>query len=456
MTLVPLVLIALQVVAGAEHAAPPAANLEGRPSADAASPLQARIDAAPAGATIDVSAGVYPGDLIIEKRVRLIGHGRPRLVGSGEGSVVRIRADDVIVEGFEIDGRGRGDLGRDPSGIHVAARRVTVRDCVVRNTLFGIYLRQADGAVVERSVIRGVPGKDPGERGSGIHVWNTNGFTLAGNDIRDVRDGIYIQSSPHGRVAGNTARDLRYGLHYMFSDDNTFEDNAFENGAAGTALMYSRRLTFRRNRFVRNRGFASVGLLFKSCDDVLAEDNFIADNARGIFIEGSYRTTFRGNVVAQSDVAIVLYDSTEGAVFEGNTFIANLTPLLLIGRRTDARVTGNYWSENTEPDLDGDGRSDRPYRLSSVFDHLRGNLTAADLFAQGLGARALGMAERTFPVLDLIPVVDASPLARPPAAVMAPDTPEGRPSAAGAALSAALALSGLGVLAGGRRRETRS
>ena len=64
---------------------------------------------------------------------------------------------------------------------------------------------------------------------------------------------------------------------------------------------------------------------------------------------------------------------------------------------------GNYWSDNGEPDLDGDGGRDRPYRLSNVFDHLRGNLTAADLFAQGLGADVLAAAERTFPVLDADP-----------------------------------------------------
>ena len=106
-----------------------------------------------------------------------------------------------------------------------------------------------------------------------------------------MRDGFYIQSSSHGVVRGNAASDLRYGLHYMFSDDNVFEDNMFENGAAGAALMYSKRIDFRRNRFLRNRGFASVGLLLKACDDVVAEDNLIADNARGIFLEGSYRNT---------------------------------------------------------------------------------------------------------------------------------------------------------------------
>src|SRR5262249_54186455 len=162
-----------------------------------------------------------------------------------------------------------------------------------------------------------------------------------------------------------------------------------------------------------NRGFASVGLLFKSCEEVTAKENLIADNARGIFLEGTNGARFERNVVAGSDSAIVLYDSCSAVRFEGNSFVGNMSPLTLVGRRADATFDGNYWSDNDEPDLDGDGRSDRPYRLSSVFDHFRGNLLAADLFSQGLGPSALAMAERLFPVLSPVTAVDHEPLRRP-------------------------------------------
>ena len=420
-------------------------GLEGRPPAAQASVLQARVDRAAPGETVVVGPGTYAGDLVLDRPVRLVGRGRPLLTGSGKGSVVRVRADGVVLEGFDIDGVRGGDLGRDSSGVHVAARNVVVRDCRISEALFGIYLRQADGVRVERCRIRGIHGKDPGEKGSGLHVWDTKGFTFKDNLIEDVRDGFYIQSSSGGTIVGNVARDLRYGLHYMFSDDNTFEDNTFENGAAGTALMYSKRIVFRRNRFLHNRGFASVGLLLKACDDVLAEDNLIANNARGIFLEGSYRNVFRRNVVALSDAAIVLYDSCGQNRFEGNSFVGNLTPLALVGRRTDTVFDGNYWSDNGEPDLDGDGRSDRPFPLSSVFDHLRGNLTAADLFSRSVAARALGAAERGFPVLREVEVFDHAPLAHPPALPRVPE-PDKPPASRG---TLALALSGLSLLGGG-------
>ena len=428
-------------------------SLEGRPPAADTSPLQARLDAAAPGATVEVAPGEYVGDLIVDRPLVLVGHGRPRLVGSGKGSVVRVRADGVTIEGFLIDGRRGGDLSRDSAGVHSAARDTTLRDLEIREALFGIYLREADGAVVERCRIRGIPGRDPGEKGSGIHAYDMEGFRFEGNEVVDVRDGLYLQNASKGTLRGNVARDVRYGLHYMFSDDNVFEDNTFENGAAGTAIMYSERIVFRRNRFLRNRGFASVGLLFQSCDDVLAEDNLIADNARGVFIEGSHRIVLRRNVVVGSDVAIVLYDPDGGHRFLGNSFVGNMTPLDLVARHTDTVFTGNYWSGNDEPDLDGDGRSDRPYRLSSVFDHFRGNLTAADLLSTSFAAVAIGAAESTFPVLRLVPVEDSSPLARPPAL---PDVPvgssrEGRADLRGLAASGALALAGLAVMARARR-----
>jgi nitrous oxidase accessory protein len=436
----------------AGHTVAPAA-IEGRPGPADTSPLQALIDRAPAGTRLEVPPGTYVGDIVIDKPLTLTGARRPRLVGSGGGSVVRVRAADVTVEGFDIDGLGGGDLGRDSSGIHVAGARATIRDCAIANTLFGVYLYEADGSVIENCRIRGIPGKDPGEKGSGIHAFNTLSFRFVGNDIADVRDGLYLQNSSKGTVRRNTVRDVRYGLHYMFSDDNTFEDNLFMNGAAGSAIMYSERIVFRRNRFLRNRGFASVGLLLQQCDDVVAESNLIADNARGIFLEGTQRARFSGNIVAKSDVAIVAFDSATATRFEGNSFVGNMSPLMLVGRRLDATFDGNYWSGHREPDLDGDGRTERPYRLVSVFDHLRSNLTAADLFVDGFAASALALAETAFPVLSPATVVEAAPLARAPrlADVPAPDDAGGRMNGPGIAMSGFLLFGGALVLSAGRR-----
>jgi nitrous oxidase accessory protein len=114
---------------------------------------------------------------------------------------------------------------------------------------------------------------------------------------------------------------------------------------------------------------------------------------------------------------------------------------------------GNYWSDAAEPDFDDDGVGDRPYRLSNVFDHLRGNLTAADLFAQGLGATVIAGAERAFPVLEAVSVQDARPLARMPALHDVPARAAGTTTRTvlGLVASAAGVVGGCLVLFAGRR-----
>ena len=107
--------------------------LASRPPAADTSTLQARVDAAAVGATVEVTGGRYRGDLVIDRAIRLVGRGRPLLVGSGNSSVVMVRAPGVTVEGFDIDGGGRGDLARDTSGVHVAAPRATARSVTATN-----------------------------------------------------------------------------------------------------------------------------------------------------------------------------------------------------------------------------------------------------------------------------------------------------------------------------------
>lgn len=441
-----------QTLAAGHNDAPPS-RLERRGPAIDASPLQARIDAASPGARIEVDAGTYVGDLYIDRPLTLVGRGRPTLVGSGHRSVVMIRADHVTLDGFDIDGRLGGSLSDDTAGVHVAGHFAAIVRCHVERSLFGVYLYAADDSSIDDTRITGIRGKDPGEQGSGIHAWNTKRFHLTNNVIRYSRDGFYLQSSSDGFIQRNRVSDVRYGLHYMFSDRNVFEDNVFERGAAGAALMYSKDLIFRRNSFIHNRGFASVGLLLKACDNVLAEDNLIADNARGVFLEGSTLNTFQRNLIAESDAALVIFDSSRQNRFDGNSFIANMSPLRLSGRRTDTQFNANYWSDDTGLDLDGDGFHDDPYRLSNVFDHLRGNLSAADLVSRGLGARALAAAERGFPVLRPIPVLDTHPLARPPVLARVPAAPRAERAGVGTGLAASSLIGALGLvtLAAGRR-----
>jgi nitrous oxidase accessory protein len=235
----------------------------------------------------------------------------------------------------------------------------------------------------------------------------------------------------------------------MFSNRNVFEDNYFSNNVAGAAIMYSDQIEFRRNAFVHNRGFSSFGILFQECNDLLAEDNFIVDNATGIFMESLRRSVFRRNVVAENDVAIQMFSSSDANVFTENNFVDNLSPLWLIGKRTTTKWAengrGNYWSNYDGYDLDGDGTGDVAHRIQNVFEYMEGNYPRLRIYLNSPAAQALAAAENAFPILEGAPEADAAPLMR---AVAADYAFEERAPARGARLpltAVSLTMLGLGA-----------
>jgi nitrous oxidase accessory protein len=203
----------------------------------------------------------------------------------------------------------------------------------------------------------------------------------------------------------------------MFSDRNVFEDNLFSNNVAGAAIMYSNHIEFRRNAFVHNRGFSSFGILFQECNDLVAEENFIVDNATGIFMEALRRTTFRHNTIANNDVALQMFSNADDNIFTENNFIDNLSPLHLIGKDTSTKWSengrGNFWSDYDGYDLNEDGRGDVPLKIQNVFQYMEGNHPRLRLYLYSPVARAMAVAEKTFPILRGSSEVDDAPLMKP-------------------------------------------
>jgi nitrous oxidase accessory protein len=309
--------------------------------------------------------------------------------------------------------------------------------------LFGVYFFQAGGNIVTGNVLRGRAWMESGERGSGIHIWNSSGNTIVRNVITEMRDGMYLQNANQSFISGNRVHDLRYGLHYMFSDDNRFEDNDFYDNVAGAAIMYSSHIEFRRNSFVRNRGFSSFGILFQDSHDCVAEDNTISDNATGIFMETLSGSVFRRNVIAGNDIAVQAFSSAERDTFTRNNFIDNLSPFQLIGKVTDIRWSdagaGNYWSEYDGYDLNGDGIGDVPFKIQNLFERLEANYPRLRVYLFSPASQALAASERSFPVLEGPRTFDPAPLMRP---VLLTVRQPGRP-ARPRAIPAALAVSSM-------------
>ncbi len=426
------------------------------------------LAAAPEGATIEVHGGVYPGPLVIAKRVALVGVGDPPPVidGGGRGTVVHIQAAGVHLRGFVV--RNSGDnLEREESGILVTAADVLVEDNQVVDTLFGIVLKNAPRSVVRHNLVRG-KALPMVRRGDGIKLWYSEGVLLEGNRVEGARD-VILWFSPNTIARGNLVRDGRYGIHTMYLDSGRIEGNLLADNTVGAFLMYSRGQEFIGNIVTRSRGPSGYGLALKDVDNAIVRNNLIVNNYVGIYLDNSpvsldAHGLFEGNVIAFNDVGLLLMPMVQRNTFSGNTFWENIEQVhiqgggQLRGNQWAAAGRGNFWSDYVGYDADGDGIGDLPYRAESLFEDLMAREPKLRIYLMSPAALALDLAARAFPVFRPAPkLVDPSPLMRPALPTRALETlralqANGSTQANGWLLMAGMLVSALAtVVAFGRR-----
>ncbi|GBD31696.1 hypothetical protein HRbin33_00655 [bacterium HR33] len=376
--------------------------------------VQQAIDAARPGDTVVVSAGTYGGPLHVSKPVVLLGQPGAVISGGGRGTVLLVSAP-ATVRGLTIVSSGE-DQSREDAGIMVVgAEGVVLEDNRLEDVLFGIYLKQAPGAVIRRNSIRGKP-LPLARRGDGIRLWYSDRGLVEENEVADSRD-LVIWFSSHTLVRGNTVTASRYGLHYMYSNHNRFEGNRFVGNEVGAFIMYSGDIIFERNLFAESRGALGRGIGFKDADSIVAVNNVIVNNAVGISLDNSPHlqgvfNRFSGNFIAYNDVGISLLPSVSRNWFYDNRLVDNMVPVEVSGGGSAlANVwQGNYWSEYAGFDRDGDGRGDTPFVWNRLSDDLIAKHPALRWFTGSLAFGVLDLIARAFPLLMPQPVVvDSAP-----------------------------------------------
>lgn len=382
----------------------------------------ALADARP-GEQISVRGGVYAGPLVVDKTVALLGEDAPIIDGDGEGTVVTITASGVRFEGFTI--RNSGDsLDHEDAGIVVKQTTDTlIAGNRLENTLFGVYAKNSPRTELRSNYIVGMDLPVP-RRGDGIRFWESPDSLIAENTVESVRDCI-LWFSDGSTVRDNTLRDGRYGLHLMYDNDIVIVDNTAENNSVGAFLMYSRDVTLERNIFRNNRGPSGYGVGLKDMDRVVGEDNLFISNRIGLYLDNSpwsidVYDEFRHNVFAYNDIGLSFQPAVKRNIFTENTFLENMEQVLvrgggqLEGNQWTVAGQGNYWSDYTGYDADGDGLGDLAYQPRSLFESLMDRHPSLRLFTMSPAQQAIDMASRAFPVVRPEPkLTDAAPLMSP-------------------------------------------
>jgi nitrous oxidase accessory protein len=406
--------------------------------AASAGSVQALIDAAPAGSTLEVPGGVYRERIVIAKPITIVGRNLPVLDGGGEGKVVEIRSDHVTLRGFRIKGSGLA-LFEDDAAVFVTGHHATIEENRIEDSLHGIYLKKAadcrllnnriigkTAIATEIGSIEAGMGVSPencdssllvaNRRGNGIHLWNCARTAIHNNHISEVRDGIYFSFANQTECTGNLVTRVRYGLHYMYSDDNSFVANSFSDNDAGAALMFSKRLVIRGNNFVSNQGFRAYGLIFQSMDDCRLESNIIRKNAVGLSMNQCNRNRILGNRVDHNYIGLKFGSNSDENAFSTNVFEQNLHPVELAGENGSNQWAlagvGNHWEGAIPFDLDQDGRNDLPHRELDLLGPLRRDFPTVALLSESPLLKVLRFAHQRAALPGVSSVEDPRPLSR--------------------------------------------
>jgi nitrous oxidase accessory protein len=379
--------------------------------------LQTTLDQAEPGDTIMIGKGFYnEHDIQVSKPVSLIGEDYPVFDGKEKNEVFIITADQVTVQGLQIQHTGRSSLV-DMAGIKLKnVTHVTVRRCRLLNTTYGVYLQNSRRCTIEQNEVKGVA-KDELQSGNGIHAWKSDHLLIRNNRISGHRDGIYFEFVTESLIEGNlSAGNIRYGLHFMFSHNDTYSNNTFQHNGAGVAVMYTKGVTMRGNRFHHNWGDAAYALLLKDISDSRIEQNRFEKNTVGIFMEGSSRIHVAHNRFSDNGWGMRIQASCDNNVFERNNFLGNSFDVATNGTMMLNTFRNNYWDKYEGYDLDRDGVGDIPYYPVSVYSVITERIPAAMILYRSFLTNIMEQVEKVIPSIipdqlkDEAPQIKAWPL----------------------------------------------
>lgn len=342
-----------------------------------ASVLQEAIDHAKPGSKLTLPAGVYRGNIVIDKPIIIDGVNQKAIIeGDGNGTVVTVLSSGVTLKNLTIRKSGEN---HDTVDAGVALKKVTqcnIEHNRIVDCLFGIDIAEVSDSEIVGNYIESKP-FDLGIRGDGIRLWYSNDNHLSGNHLYRSRDFVVWYS--HGNlIEKNLGEYGRYSLHFMYTGKNIVRNNTYKHNSVGIFFMYSRDTIATGNLIENSLGTTGLGIGMKDASNFTLRDNTIIYCARGLYIDRSpYEpdtvNTIEGNRIIYNSEGIHFHSLSLHNHFKGNIFKGNIENV--INDSYNTKVTenlfdGNYWDDYEGFDRDGDGIGDTPYTYYAYADKI--------------------------------------------------------------------------------------
>ncbi len=330
--------------------------------------LQKAIDAAEPGSLLELPAGTYNGNIVINKPLIIDGINQKAIIkGDGKGTVVRIKSSFVTIKNLIITNSGQ-EHERLDAGIAIKdVKHIKVLNCRVVDSLFGIDLQQVSDSEISGNYISSKP-FSLGLRGDAIRLWYSNDNIIRSNKIIKSRDFIVWYS--HGNLIGkNYGEYCRYSLHFMYTGKNIVQDNIFKHNSVGIFFMYSQDTEAYRNVIENSLGTTGLGIGLKDCSNYTIKDNTMIYCARGLYLDRSpfqpgTHNYIEGNKLLYNSIAVKFHSLSIANIFKNNIIKGNIENVVndSFNRKVTENIwIGNYWDNYQGFDRNNDGIGDTPH-----------------------------------------------------------------------------------------------